>query len=167
MSHLPTRILLATDGSDGAASAARAAAEISNETGAELHAVYVEPSVLGRNPSLTVIAGSLAPDASAEVYERILQDILEMLHVGVKQVEDAGGTVVSAHFRVGRPADEIVSLGEKLGADLVVVGSRRLGRVWRAVLGSVSEGVLRRAKVAVLVAPEEKRQGRRRRGIPR
>ncbi len=84
MSPLPTRILLATDGSDSAASAARAAAEISNKTGAELHAVYVEPTMLGREPSLTVIAGSLAPDASAEVYEQILQDILETLHAGAK-----------------------------------------------------------------------------------
>lgn len=168
MSPLPTRILLATDGSDSAASAARAAAEISNETGAKLHVGYVEPSVLGRrDPSLTVIAGSLAPDASAEVYEQILQDILETLHAGVRQVEDAGGTVASAHFRVGKPSDEIVCLGEELGADLLVVGSRRLGRVRRAVGGSVSDGILRRAKVAVLVAPEEKRQGRRRRGIPR
>ncbi len=161
MSPLPTRILLATDGSDSAASAARAAAEISNKTGAELHVVYVEPTMLGREPSLTVIAGSLAPDASAEVYEQILQDILETLHAGVKQVEDAGGTVASAHFRVGKPADEIVALGEELGADLLVVGSRKLGRVRRTVRGSVSDGILRRAKVAVLVAPEEKRQSHR------
>jgi nucleotide-binding universal stress UspA family protein len=42
-------------------------------------------------------------------------------------------------------------LAEKLGADLVVVGRRGLGRVMRLITGSVSEGVVHRASCPVLV----------------
>src|SRR5215208_7101805 len=42
MTDFPTRILLATDGSEEAALAACTAVNLANETGSELHVVYVE-----------------------------------------------------------------------------------------------------------------------------
>lgn len=42
MSIFPTRVLLATDGSEDAALAAQAAAELAEKTGSELHVVHVE-----------------------------------------------------------------------------------------------------------------------------
>jgi nucleotide-binding universal stress UspA family protein len=41
MTDFPTRILLATDGSEDAAFAARTAVNLANKTGSELHVVYV------------------------------------------------------------------------------------------------------------------------------
>ncbi len=41
MSIFPTRILLATDGSENVAHATNVAAQLSNETGSELHVLYV------------------------------------------------------------------------------------------------------------------------------
>lgn len=146
---------MATDGSRSAASAARAVAEISGKTGAELHAVYVEPSVLGRDPSLTIIMSfSASLEAAEETYELNQQDALETLRAGVQQVEKAGGEVTKAHLRVGHPAKEVVALSKELEADLVVVGRRRLGRLRRMVVGSVSEKVVRNlCEAAVLVVP--------------
>ena len=40
---LGTKMLLATDGSEGAKLATRAAIELAEGTGSELHVVYVEP----------------------------------------------------------------------------------------------------------------------------
>lgn len=57
------------------------------------------------------------------------------------------------HLRLGPPAKAIVALGKELKADLVVVGRRRLGRLKRMVVGSVSEKVvsnLREAAVLVV-----------------
>jgi hypothetical protein len=62
-----------------------------------------------------------------------------------------GGTVANAHLRMGAVADEIVDLADELGSGLIVVGSRGLGRMRRALAGSVSEGVLRRARCPVMV----------------
>ncbi len=155
--RFPRRILLATDGLENTAPAARVAADISDKTGSELHVAYVEPSLLGRNPSLTVIA-SLPPsfEAAKELYEQDLKDALEVLDAGVKQVEDAGGEVANTHLRVGRAAKEIVALSEELGVYLVVVGSRPLRGLRRMLVGSVSKEVVRNMReAAVLVVPTE------------
>ena len=49
------------------------------------------------------------------------------------------------------PAAEIVRLGEDMDAGLIVVGSRGLGGVRRALMGSVSDSVVRHAHCPVLV----------------
>jgi nucleotide-binding universal stress UspA family protein len=55
----------------------------------------------------------------------------------------------------GAPLDEIVREAETGGYDLVVVGSRGLGPVGRLILGSVSERLVLRSPVPVLVAGSE------------
>src|SRR5918994_481569 len=50
MSIFPTKILLATDGSREAALAAHIAAQIADETGSELHIVYVLPRSVPLHP---------------------------------------------------------------------------------------------------------------------
>ena len=66
-----------------------------------------------------------------------------------------GGTVAQAHLRMGTPAAEIVELAEELGVGLVVVGSRGLGGIRRALMGSVSDSVVRHAHCLVLVVRKE------------
>ncbi len=133
----PTKILLATDGSRDAALAAQAAIDLSDQSGAELHVVYVGHSSLTQPPT---------------EHRAAAQERLDEL---VKQVEDAGGTVAEAHLRMdtqGSMEDEnIVGLAEELGADLIVIGSRGLGGMKRLLMGSVSESVVRHAHCPVLV----------------
>ena len=133
----PTKILLATDGSKDAALAAQAAIDLTNQSGAELHIVYVGHGSLTLSPT---------------EYRVSAQERLDGL---VKEVEDAGGTVTEAHLRMdtqGSMEDEnIVGLAEELGADLIVIGSRGLSGMKRLVMGSVSESVVRHAHCPVLV----------------
>jgi nucleotide-binding universal stress UspA family protein len=56
---------------------------------------------------------------------------------------------------MGKAAAEIVDLAEELGAGLVVVGSRGLGGIRRALMGSVSDSVVRHAHCPVLVVRRE------------
>lgn len=56
------------------------------------------------------------------------------------------------HARIGKPAQEILGVAEDVGADLIIVGSKGLTGIERAVLGSVSEKVVREAKCTVEVA---------------
>ena len=74
----------------------------------------------------------------------------------MKSVEAAGGSVVQAHSRAGRPNSEITDLAEEIGASLVVVGSRGLGTMRRVLMGSVSDSVVRHAHCSVMVVRKEK-----------
>jgi uncharacterized protein YeaO (DUF488 family) len=51
---------------------------------------------------------------------------------------------------------EIVNLAEEIGAGLIVLGSRGRGGIRRALMGSVSDSVVRHAHCPVLVVRREK-----------
>ena len=50
----------------------------------------------------------------------------------------------------GEPDAEVVALGEDIGADMIVVGSRGMGRLRRPI-GSVSSSIVAHAHCPVLV----------------
>jgi nucleotide-binding universal stress UspA family protein len=152
MSIFPTRILLATDGSEEAELAALRAVELADATDSELHVVHVGvvPIFLKSYP------GTLGYDR--KLYEQIEEVSRELLRKQSWRVKAAGGTVAGAHLRMGAVDLEIVALAEELGADLIVIGSRGLGGVRRALMGSVSDSVVRHAHCPVLVVRPEKEQ---------
>lgn len=137
-----TRILLATDGSEDATLAGRAAADISNKTAAELHVVHVWTDV--PPPAHQGLAFDKYSRSAKEEATRLLRRQAWNARV-------AGGRVLGEHLCEGRPAEQIIALAEELDADLVVVGSRRAGRVKRLITGSISERVVHRASCPVLV----------------
>ena len=59
---------------------------------------------------------------------------------------------VTTHVVVGRPATIIVEMAERLGSELIVMGSRGRGPIGSMVLGSVSAEVADHAPCPVLVA---------------
>ena len=79
------------------------------------------------------------------------EDAKSKLEEQVQKIEQAGGKVAQAHPRVGLPAAKIVALAEDMGAGLIVMGSRGLGGIRHAVMGSVSDSVVRHAHCPVLI----------------
>jgi len=152
MSTFPTRILLATDGSEEAELAALRAVDLADATYSELHVVHVGvvPSFLKSYP------GTLGYER--RLYEQIEETFRELLRKQTWRVKAVGGTVAGTHLRMGEVALEIVALAEELGADLIVMGCRGLGGVRRALMGSVSDSVVRHAHCPVLVVRPEKEQ---------
>jgi nucleotide-binding universal stress UspA family protein len=145
MSIFPTRILLATDGSEEARLAALRAVDIAENTDSELHMVHVGviPTFLESYP------GTLGYDG--KLYEQIEEESRELLRKLSWQVEAAGGVVAGAHLRMGMVALEIVALAKELGVDLIVMGCRGHRGIRRAIEGSISDAVIRRAPCPVLV----------------
>jgi nucleotide-binding universal stress UspA family protein len=152
MSIFPTRILLATDGSEEAELAALRAVDLADATDSELHVVHVGvvPTFLKSYP------GTLGYER--RLYEEIEEVSRQLLRKQSWRVKAAGGTVAGTHLRMGAVAMEIVALAEEIGADLIVMGSRGLGGVRRALMGSVSDSVVRHAHCPVLVVRPEKEQ---------
>ena len=143
-----TKILLATDGSPEAAKAARTAIALSRNLGSELHVLCVGQVSSAYAPAETEI---LDYEFWKEMREFAKGEASEKLEVEVRKIEDAGAKIEKSHVAVGRPEAEIVRLAEEIGAEMVVVGSRGLGPLRRAVLGSVSNSVVRHAHCSVLV----------------
>jgi nucleotide-binding universal stress UspA family protein len=150
MSTFPTRILLATDGSKEAELAALRAVELADATNSELHVVHVG----GVPILLECYPGTLGYER--RLYEEIEEMSREFLRKQSWRMKVAGGTVAGAHLRIGEVDLEIVALAEELGVDLIVTGSRGLGGVRRALMGSVSDSVVRHAHCPVLVVRPEK-----------
>jgi nucleotide-binding universal stress UspA family protein len=146
MNVFPTKILLATDGSEEGKRATQAAIELSRDTSSELHVVYVLPTpaqLIGHHLYSDEIRESLIGGAEREA-ERFLKEQAE-------RIESDGAKVAETHLRSGDPDKEILRTAESLGVGLIVIGSRGLGAVSRALMGSVSDSVVRHAHCPVFV----------------
>ena len=143
MAIFPARVLLATDGSPDATLAARSAIELCEKTGSELHVVHV---------------GEYLPTYFAYTEEEpaeLRRNAQRLLEGQSESIRAAGGNVAGSHLRLGRPAEQIIDLSEDLGAGVIVVGSRGQSALRRAVMGSVSEDVVRYAHCPVFVVRSE------------
>ena len=145
MGQFPTRLLLATDGSEEAELAALKAVDLAERTNAELHVVHVGvvPSFLRSDPGTRGYDGKL--------YEQLEEESRELLRKLSWRVKVAGGTVTGSHLRMGAVDLEIVALAKELGADLIIMGCRGHRGIRRAIVGSISDTVIRHAPCPVLV----------------
>ena len=150
---LPGRILLAVDGSEESRLAVRAAAELSAKTDAEVHVAHVLPS-----PERTYGPHFYSADVKSSLLERVKNEAREFLGRQAEEVSSAGGRVGGTHLVTGNAPADIVRLAEELHTGLTVLGSRGLGGVRRALMGSVSDSVVRHAHNPVLVVRQD--QGR-------
>jgi nucleotide-binding universal stress UspA family protein len=86
------------------------------------------------------------------LYEEHEREARQLLEAQVKKIEGLGGTAAQVHLRLGRADEEVVVLAEELDVDLIAMGGRGLGRVSRALMGSVSDSLVRNAHCPVFIA---------------
>lgn len=138
-------IVVGTDGSDTSLRAVEKAGEIAAEAKAKLIVASVQPerpSRDGPDPDQPQDEGYHS-QGSAPVYE-LLRDAAE-------KARQAGATDVEERLVEGVPADELIALAEKAGADLLVVGNVGMNSVVGRLVGSVPRIVRQRATTEVLV----------------
>lgn len=135
------QILIAVDESEGGHAAVESGLELARETGARATFVTVRhaPSKVLGAPFDSKAVGTSLKEARA-VVEFALERAAEW------NVE------ADAEILEGDPAAEIVSLADNRGVDLIVIGSRGLGALAGAILGSVSRSVVQHAGAPVVVA---------------
>lgn len=135
------KILLAVDGSDHAKHAARKAAELARTLKPkefrivvvyDLIPVYLgEPNIQFALDSRKAVAEEVLEDAMAEVGE-----IPSELHTEILE---------------GDAAEAIINVANTRKSDLIVMGSRGLGRLVGLLVGSTSQKVVAHANCPVLI----------------
>jgi nucleotide-binding universal stress UspA family protein len=135
-------ILLPTDGSAASNAALEEAFKFATDCGSAVRLVYVcedPPYILAEGP---VDLG----DAMQRQGERVLAD-------AAAKAREAAVPAKTALVKAGnrRVAAAITDEAERSGSDLIVMGTHGRRGVEHLLLGSVAEGVLRRASVPVLL----------------
>jgi nucleotide-binding universal stress UspA family protein len=136
----PMRVLLATDGSAGAAAAA-----------AWLPAFPLPKSATIRVLSVAALPPTPPVDESLAELRRRLREQARLIASGARDLLLKHWTLIEEQASEGDPREEIVRAAEEWPADLVVLGARGLTPLKRVLLGSVSTSVVRYAHCPVLV----------------
>ena len=129
-----SKIIVGVDKTESAYSAASRAAELAVALDADLWLV----SAYGKFEAETLELGG-------EEYffsnEQSASDLLKS--VGQRIREEVAGVRVNTSAEEGRPAEALVNLEKRIGADLIVVGNRRVQGPMR-VFGSIARDVAAR-----------------------
>lgn len=143
------RILVPMDYSRSSEVALRYAREIAATEGAGLHLLHVLE--VGTYPDFYFPVQASQMFDMPELKEKALQHLRDRLE------REGPAVPAEVHVELGHPAQNIVEYAERLEIDLIVLASHGRTGLERALLGSVAEGVTRRAKCPVLIVkpPEE------------
>lgn len=150
---MASTIVLCTDGSDLALHALTAGLALLRPGDTTVLATVIEPA----DPSLVSgVSGFGGGVMSAEQ----LQELENARQAEARDTIDRtaralGLTGVDGRVLAGDAGHELCSLAEDLAASVLVMGSRGRGGLRRAVLGSVSDHVVRHAPCPVLIANPE------------
>ena len=143
------KILLPTDGSKYAEKAAKHAIWIAGHSNAELIALnVVDTSSLVGLPAedLTIRVSEILKDEG----QKSLDNISKLIEELEKNEEFKTGVKLIKESKEGPPADVILKTAEDENIDLIVMGTSGKHGLDRFLLGSVTEKVVRSAKVPVL-----------------
>jgi nucleotide-binding universal stress UspA family protein len=134
-------ILLGVDGSEHALRAAKTAADLARNMKSEILRIVVAydsvPPYLGEPNMQTAIS------ARMKEADKVLQKAMEV-------VGEIPGEV-HTEILEGPPAEAILDVANTRKCDLIVVGSRGLGRLTGLLIGSQSQKVVQHAPCPVLI----------------
>jgi nucleotide-binding universal stress UspA family protein len=139
-------IIVAIDFSPHSRKALEYAIDLAKKFGAKIHLVhaYHLPIQIAM-PDQIVIPGNLWADVRDAAARKLDKSA---------QLVTAAGLGVETHLSEAQPSVGIVEAATKLGADLIVMGTRGLSGVKHVLLGSVAERTVRMAHCPVLTVKD-------------
>jgi nucleotide-binding universal stress UspA family protein len=143
------RILVATDGSDGADRAVDYAAQWAKSNGADLLIV----SVVGGHDLPETMFRSFTQPQQIWFKDLLASQSAEVLTAARDRARNAGVTMIQLESRVGEVAPTIIDIAKEKQADAIVAGKRGTGRVAGLLLGSVSQKLVSLAPLPVTIVP--------------
>lgn len=148
-------ILVPTDFSPCSREAVKLAAEIAQESGGVLHLLHVVEVPAGLEPHSLVHVDGVRNSVTVEQAAHEAAEQLLAEHRG------AIGSAVQVHTLsiTGEAVPDVLAMAEKLGADLLVVGTHGRRGLSHLLLGSVAERLVRLANVPVLTVRKKTAEG--------
>ncbi|HKZ61750.1 MAG TPA: universal stress protein [Nitrososphaera sp.] len=137
-----SKILVPVDGSDNSLRALDQAIFLAKSTGTSVTAIHV----IENPPTVYVESQKLLNDIMAK-YRNESAKVLDRC----KEMAEKNGVKIETVMAEGDAASNITGYAHKEGFDLIIIGSRGLGRFKELVLGSVSNKVLHHAKGSVFI----------------
>jgi nucleotide-binding universal stress UspA family protein len=146
-------ILVATDASAASNRALKMAAQLSEQYEAELLIVNVIrdmqlPFEIQEIPELEFTEFEAFNDAREEVLRKIAETVLK---VAKQKAEKTGASKVKTAIGTGDPASSILGFAKRRKVDMIVVGTRGLGKLKGKILGSVSRKIADSAETSCLI----------------
>lgn len=130
-------ILVPTDGSDAARSAAKTGIDLAAEHGATVHV-------------LSVVKPIHSDEGGTEQAMESIRAARERTVVELAELAEAKGLVATTAVETGVPVKKILDYTETNDIDLVVMGTHGRTGIGRFLIGSVTEKVVRLADIPVL-----------------
>ena len=144
-----SKILVATDGSELATQAVKTGVQRASELKASLTIVSVTEPLPPIDAAAQAEIGVKDPFAK---YEQVVErGALQSLAVAQQLATEAGVDCETIHVKDSYPAIGIVQTAETCSADLIVMASHGRRGLTKLLLGSVTNEVLVKSKVPVLV----------------
>ena len=137
------KILVAVDGSDCSKKGLEMARKIGLEDKCDIMLLNVVNDIMN-TPYVSIREYKVA------INKALLEEGNRILAEATEYFNDYPGEVKTA-IKYGDPAQKIIDAAETNEYDLVIMGSRGLNAISRAMLGSVSNKVLNHIKVSVLI----------------
>jgi len=156
-------ILVPIDCSDAAPRILDVAQQMAEAFDAEIHLVHVKevsavvpPGAMGYGvtgmPELMPMSSSPIPVPSAPVVDESHKVKLADWQREIRQA----GVKVTLHEPTGAVVEEILREAEAIKPDLIVMGRHGHGAMYNLLVGSVTEGVLKRSARPVLLVPSSR-----------
>jgi nucleotide-binding universal stress UspA family protein len=134
-------VVLALDGSESSDKALAYATKLAKEHGSKIHAVHIVELVAGRG-------GGTVNLNEDELTAKIRSQVDALTGAGIPAELEMTAAMA------GGPAHVIADAATKVGADLIVTGSRGHTALAGIMLGSVAQRLLHLAHCPVLVVPK-------------
>lgn len=137
-----TKILVPVDGSDNSYKALEAALVLSEKLGSNISVVNVMEQV-----PITHIESEKLLNELLEAYKKENQEILSKCSDIARQK----GIAIKTVLLQGNPAPVILDYSKKENFDLVIMGSRGMGKFKELILGSVSSKIVHHSLCAIMI----------------
>lgn len=162
MTYRIKRVLLATDMSPVTTEACRHTLGLAAALGAKVHVLHVTaPLVVGGEGADANLAGGGRAAEEVSVEDEMRRRLADRLAEMRRRWAEVDGAPIpmEVHVVEGVAFEAILAEADRVGADIIVLGTHQRGLIRRLIEGSVSQKVAFGAEVPVLLVPVSQGEG--------